>query len=45
MQDINNKLAALVDLLTKMLAAQGKTNELLNTIIDKLNVIHAAQKL
>lgn len=45
MQDINNKLAALVDLLTKMLAAQGTTNELLNTIIDKLDVIHAAQKL
>lgn len=44
MQDINNKLAALVDLLTKMLAAQGKTNELLYTIIDKLDVIHAAQK-
>ena len=43
MQDINNKLAALVDLLTKMLAAQGKTNELLYTIIDKLDVIHAAQ--
>lgn len=42
MQDINNKLAALVDLLTKMLAAQDKTNELLYTIID---VIHAAQKL
>ena len=36
MQDINNKLASLVDLLTKMLAAQGKTNELLYTIIDKL---------
>lgn len=45
MQDINNKLAALVDLLTKMLAAQGKTNELLYIIIDKLDVIHAAQKL
>ena len=45
MQDINNKLAAIVDLLTKMLAAQGKTNELLYTIIDKLDVIHAAQKL
>lgn len=44
MQDINNKLAALVDLLTKMLAAQGKTNELLYTIIDKLDAIHAAQK-
>ena len=44
MQDINNKLAALVDLLTKMLAAQGKTNELLYTIIDKLDVIHAAQR-
>ena len=45
MQDINNKLTALVDLLTKMLAAQGKTNELLYTIIDKLDVIHAAQQL
>lgn len=45
MQDINNKLAALVDLLTKMLDAQGKTNELLYTIIAKLDVIHAAQKL
>lgn len=44
MQDINNKLAALVDLLTKMLSAQGKTNELLYTIIDKLDAIHAAQK-
>lgn len=43
MQDINNKLAAIVDLLTKMLTAQGKTNELLYTIIDKLDVIHAAQ--
>ena len=37
MQDINNKLAAIVDLLTKMFAAQGKTNELLYTIIDKLD--------
>ena len=45
MQDINNKLAALVDLLTKMLAAQGKTNGLLYTIIYKLFLIHAAQKL
>lgn len=45
MQDINNKLAAIVDLLTKMFNAQAKTNELLHTIIDKLNVIHAAQKL
>ena len=45
MQDINNKLAALVDLLTKMLAAQGKTNELLYIIIDKLDAIHAAQNL
>lgn len=45
MQDINNKLAALVDLLTKMLAAQGKTNELLYTIINQLDTIHAAQKL
>lgn len=43
MQDINNKLAALVDLLTKMLAAQGKTTELLYTIIDKLDEIHADQ--
>lgn len=45
MQDINNKLAALVDLLTKMLAAQGKINELMHTIIDKLDAIHVAQKL
>lgn len=45
MQDINNKLAAVVDLLAKMFAAQGKTNELLYTIIDKLDAIHAAQKL
>lgn len=45
MQDINNKLAAIVDLLMKMLAAQGETNKLLYTIIDKLDVIHAAQKL
>ena len=45
MQDINNKLAAIVDLLAKMFNAQAKTNELLYTIIDKLGVIHAAQKL
>lgn len=45
MQDINNKLAAIVDLLTKMFNAQAETNELLHTIIDKLDVIHAAQKL
>lgn len=44
MQDINNQLAAIVNLLTKMFAAQGKTNELLYTIIDKLDVIHAAQR-
>lgn len=45
MQDINNKLAAIVELLTKIFTAQGKTNELLYTIIDKLDTIHAAQKL
>lgn len=45
MQDINNKLAAIVELLTKLLNAQAKTNELLYTIIDKLDTIHAAQKL
>ena len=45
MQDINNKLAAIVELLTKLLTEQGKTNELLYTIIDKLDTIHAAQKL
>lgn len=45
MQDINNKLAVIVELLTKMFTAQGKTNELLYTIIDKLDTIHAAQKL
>ena len=45
MQDINNKLAAIVDLLAQMFNAQAKTNELLYTIIDKLDVIHAAQKL
>ena len=45
MQDINNKLAAIVELLMKIFTAQGKTNELLYTIIDKLDVIHAAQKL
>jgi hypothetical protein len=45
MQDINNKLAAIVDFLSKMYSAQAKTNELLYTIIDKLDVIHAAQKL
>lgn len=45
MQDINNKLAAIVDLLTKQFNAQAKTNELLYTIIDKLDTIHAAQKL
>lgn len=45
MQDINNKLAAIVDLLTKLFNAQDKTNELLYTIIDKLDTIHAAQKL
>lgn len=45
MQDINNKLAAIVELLTKVLTTQGKTNELLYTIIDKLDTIHAAQKL
>lgn len=45
MQDIYNKLAAIVDLQTKMFNAQAKTNELLYTIIDKLDVIHAAQKL
>ena len=45
MQEINNKLAAIVELLTKVLTAQGKTNELLYTIIDKLDTIHAAQKL
>lgn len=43
MQDINNKLAAIVDFLLKMYNAQAKTNELLYTIIDKLDVIHAAQ--
>ena len=45
MQDINNKLAAIADFLSKMYNAQAKTNELLYTIIDKLDVIHAAQKL
>lgn len=45
MQDINNKLAAIVDFLSKMYNAQVKTNELLYTVIDKLDVIHAAQKL
>lgn len=45
MQDINNKLAAIVELLTKLLTAQGRINELLYTIIDKLDTIHAAQKL
>ena len=34
MQDINNKLAAIVDLLTKMFNAPTKTNELLYTIVD-----------
>ena len=43
MQDINNKLAAIVELLTKIFNAQAKTNELLYTVIDKLDVIHAAQ--
>lgn len=43
MQDINNKLASIVDLLTKMFNAQAKTNELLYTIIDKLDAIHASQ--
>ena len=43
MQDINNKLAAIVELLTKISNAQAKTNELLYTVIDKLDVIHAAQ--
>lgn len=43
MQDINNKLATIVDLLTKIFYAQAKTNELLSTVIDKLDVIHAAQ--
>lgn len=43
MQDINNKLAAIVDLLTKMFYTQTKTNELLYTIIDKLDAIHASQ--
>lgn len=45
MQDINSKLAAIVDLLTKIFNAQAETNELLYNIIDKLDVIHAAQKL
>ena len=45
MQDINNKLAAIVDFLSKMYNAQAETNVLLYTIIDKLDVIHAAQKL
>ena len=44
MQDINNKLAAIVDFLSKTYNAQAKTNELLYTIIAKLDVIHAAQK-
>lgn len=44
MQDINNKLAAIVELLTKIFNAQAKTNELLYTVIDKLDVIHAAQR-
>lgn len=43
MQDINNKLATIVDLLTKMFNAQARTNELLYTIIDKLDAIHASQ--
>lgn len=43
MQDINNKLTAIVELLTKIFNAQAKTNELLYTVIDKLDVIHAAQ--
>lgn len=43
MQDINNKLSAIVDLLTKMFDAQARTNELLYTIIDKLDAIHASQ--
>ena len=43
MQDINNKLAELVDLFKQALTAQAKTNELLYTIIDKLDAIHAAQ--
>ena len=43
MQDSNNKLAAIVDLLTKMFNAQARTNELLYTIIDKLDAIHASQ--
>ena len=43
MQDINNKLAAIVDLLTKMFNAQAKTNEPLYTILDKLDAIHASQ--
>lgn len=43
MQDINNKLAAIVDLLTKMFNAQARINELLYTIIDKLDAIHASQ--
>lgn len=45
MQDINNKLAAIVELLTKIFQRTGQTNELLSTVIDKLDVIHAAQKL
>lgn len=43
MQDINNKLAAIVELLTKIFNSQAKTNELLYTVIDKLDIIHAAQ--
>lgn len=43
MLDINNKLSAIVDLLTKMFDAQARTNELLYTIIDKLDAIHASQ--
>lgn len=43
MQDINNKLTAIVELLTKIFNAQAQTNELLYTVIDKLDVIHAAQ--
>lgn len=45
MQDINNKLAAIVELLTKIFNAQAETRELLHIVIDKLNAIHAAQKL
>lgn len=43
MQDINNKLAAIVELLTKIFNVQVNINELLYTVMDKLDVIHAAQ--